>query len=210
MEKVRQVAGKPGSVHPRQTGDVTTIPLGHASRRASRGQPGWWGGKALASRSRRNAADHPYSALLPVGFTMPPPLPGARCALAAPFHPYPWTSRCTGGLLSVALSLRSPSPAISRHRFPVEPGLSSSPASQRGPAVVWPPDAAVSCAGPGHRVNGEAAADRAVPPQPYVPISAATPARRASVSASATPSTRSGRQCRWKAVSRRSSGRSIR
>ena len=26
--------------------------------------------------------------LLPVGFTLPPLLPGARCALTAPFHPY--------------------------------------------------------------------------------------------------------------------------
>ncbi len=28
----------------------------------------------------------PYSVLLPVGFTMPSPLPGPRCALTAPFH----------------------------------------------------------------------------------------------------------------------------
>ena len=32
---------------------------------------------------------------------------------------------CTGGLFSVALSLGSPPPAVSRHRIPVEPGLSS-------------------------------------------------------------------------------------
>jgi len=31
----------------------------------------------------------------------------------------------SGGLLSVALSLRSPSPGVTRHRVPVEPGLSS-------------------------------------------------------------------------------------
>ena len=31
----------------------------------------------------------PYSVLLPVGFTLPPLLPGARCALAAPFRPCP-------------------------------------------------------------------------------------------------------------------------
>ncbi len=31
----------------------------------------------------------PYSVLLPVGFTMPTPLPAPRCALTAPFHPYP-------------------------------------------------------------------------------------------------------------------------
>ena len=32
-----------------------------------------------------------YSVLLPVGFTLPPPSPKARCALTAPFHPYPRT-----------------------------------------------------------------------------------------------------------------------
>src|ERR1700759_5143675 len=31
---------------------------------------------------------HPYSVLLPVGFTLPVPLPDPRCALTAPFHPY--------------------------------------------------------------------------------------------------------------------------
>jgi len=32
----------------------------------------------------------PYSVLLPVGFAVPVLLPGPRCALTAPFHPYPW------------------------------------------------------------------------------------------------------------------------
>ena len=32
---------------------------------------------------------HPYSVLHPVGFAVPRPLPAARCALAAPFRPYP-------------------------------------------------------------------------------------------------------------------------
>ena len=31
----------------------------------------------------------PYSILLPVGFAVPLTLPPARCALAAPFRPYP-------------------------------------------------------------------------------------------------------------------------
>lgn len=36
------------------------------------------------------AGEHrPYSVLLPVGLAMPSPLPGPRCALTAPFHPYP-------------------------------------------------------------------------------------------------------------------------
>ena len=60
---------------------------------------------------------------------MPPPLPSARCALTAPFHPYPPPPRergsRTGGLLSVALSLGSPPPGVTRHRVSMEPGLSS-------------------------------------------------------------------------------------
>ena len=80
---------------------------------------------SLADRSA-GLAGRPYSVLLPVGFTLPPLLPGARCALAAPFHPCRrGTSPCAGGLFSVALSLGSPPPAVSRHRIPVEPGLSS-------------------------------------------------------------------------------------
>ena len=39
-------------------------------------------------------------------------------------HPFTLTGR-TGGLFSVALSLRSPSPDVIRHRVSVEPGLSS-------------------------------------------------------------------------------------
>ena len=64
-----------------------------------------------------------YSVLLPVGFTVPPLLPAERCALTAPFHPYlqpvPWCPMVRnpeGGLFSVALSLRSPSPVVNRHR----------------------------------------------------------------------------------------------
>ena len=33
----------------------------------------------------------PYLALLRAGFSLPPVLPRARCALTAPFHPYPST-----------------------------------------------------------------------------------------------------------------------
>ncbi len=65
---------------------------------------------------------HPYSVLLPVGFTLPPLLPEARWALTPPFHPY---HAMHGGLLSVALSLGSPPPDVIRHRISVEPGLSS-------------------------------------------------------------------------------------
>jgi hypothetical protein len=63
-------------------------------------------------------ARSPYSVLLPVGFTLPPLLPEARCALTAPFHP----SRAEpGGLFSVALSLGLPPPDVIRHRYPWSP-----------------------------------------------------------------------------------------
>lgn len=79
----------------------------------------------------------PYSVLLPVGFTVPPLLPGARCALTAPFHPYRGP-RTAGGLLSVALSLGSPPPAVSRHRVSVEPGLSSPDGCvEGGHPAIW-------------------------------------------------------------------------
>jgi hypothetical protein len=72
----------------------------------------------------------PYSVLLPVGFAVPPLLPGARCALAAPFH--------RGAAEALGRS-RTPSalcgtfpdpscekpPGVTRHRRYAEPGLSS-------------------------------------------------------------------------------------
>src|SRR5690242_20138165 len=68
----------------------------------------------------------PYSVLLPVGFAMPAPLPQPRCALTAPFHPYPAKPKAKrGGSFSVALSLGSPPPDVIRHRMSREPGLSS-------------------------------------------------------------------------------------
>ncbi len=46
-------------------------------------------------RLRKKRPRHPYLALLPVGFAVPLLLPAARCALTAPFHPYP-VRRLTG------------------------------------------------------------------------------------------------------------------
>ena len=58
-------------------------------------------------------------------------LPPARCALTAPFHPYPLTSlhRKWGGIFSVALSVGSRPPGITWHLalwspdFPPSPGM---------------------------------------------------------------------------------------
>ena len=90
-------------------------------------------------RPKAMPSGRPYSVLLPAGFTMPPPLPGARCALTAPFHPCPRRpeSRGVGGLLSVALSLGLPPPGVTRHRVSVEPGLSS-PGAETPKAAIRP------------------------------------------------------------------------
>ena len=43
----------------------------------------------------------PYLVLLRVGFTLPQPLLSARCALTAPFHPYPCGGQAFGQVQSV-------------------------------------------------------------------------------------------------------------
>jgi hypothetical protein len=82
-------------------------------------------------------------ALLPHRFAL---ARGARSAYANP--------PCTGGLFSVALSLGSPPPAVSRHRVPVEPGLSSigGSARQQRPSGCL---AGAVCARIGQRSSGQ-------------------------------------------------------
>ena len=75
--------------------------------------------RGLPCRSRHRAR----GALLPHPFTL------------ACNHPL---RECAGGLLSVALSLGSPPPGITRHRVSVEPGLSSTPPSPAKAAVIQP------------------------------------------------------------------------
>jgi ribosomal protein L34 len=101
---------------------VTTIPLGRRLPDASSNLPG----RPDPDIDPGDCSPRrPYSVLLPVGFTVPLPLPSARCALTAPFHPCRAYATRRGGLFSVALSLGSPPPDVIRHRMSVEPGLSS-------------------------------------------------------------------------------------
>jgi hypothetical protein len=82
-----QAACKPGSVPaPRVGRRGMAIPLGRPLPDASRDLPGRLARKPAFPPQRER---RPYLVLLPVGFTMPPPLPAPRCALAAPFHPHP-------------------------------------------------------------------------------------------------------------------------
>jgi len=83
---MRQRACKPGSVRLASgKRDCAAIPLGGGLPRRSSNQPGRRAGTRLMRR--------PYSVLHPVGFTVPTLLPGPRCALAAPFRPYPAEAR---------------------------------------------------------------------------------------------------------------------
>lgn len=135
--KNRQLACKPGSVWPRLPKETergshssgTTLARSLVQpTRMTRLETGW----ALARPC------HPYSVLLPVGFTVPSMSPWPRWALTPPFHPY---SVKRSGLLSVALSLGSPPPDVIRHRVSVEPGLSSprclSALARRGCPANW-------------------------------------------------------------------------
>lgn len=51
--------------------------------------------------------------------------------------PHLFTLTFTGGMFSVALSLRSPSPDVIRHHSPLEPGLSSLFKKQRDHPAIW-------------------------------------------------------------------------
>ena len=108
-----QVACKPNSVvdgHSSRRRIAT--PLKRPTRRfpavpASRDRnPGERAGPARIRSLGLAGGFPPYLVLLRVGFTLPPPLQAARCALTAPFHPYPGRTR--GGIFSVALAVFEP------------------------------------------------------------------------------------------------------
>ena len=91
-----QVACKPNSVEDDHSSRRRiTAPLKRPTRRfptvpASRDRnPGERAGPARIRSPGLAGGFPPYLVLLRVGFTLPPPLQTARCALTAPFHPYP-------------------------------------------------------------------------------------------------------------------------
>ncbi len=136
--EARQTACKPGSVPPmrvRVGGD------GHSSRTpvAERlMQPT----RAAARRSRLASRNVPGCPPLLLGLAPGGVFPAAAVAGGAvrsyrtvsPLPPARVSPRQAGGILSVALSLGSPPPGVTRHRTSVEPGLSS-PRAQRRAAI---------------------------------------------------------------------------
>ena len=138
------MACKPGSVLALR--QVTIIHLGRSLPNASRDRPGRLRGSAfrpLANQGNRR----PYLVLLPVGFTMPFPLPGPRCALTAPFHPYPQAEACgrfpfCGTFPRVAPAGRYPAPYFRGARtFLPRKGAIARPS---GAAALWPRSGVVS------------------------------------------------------------------
>jgi len=85
-EKQRQPACKPGSVWPglapRRDGHSSGTPVAGRLEQPTRAT-------RPTDKARGQTARRSYSVLLPAGLAVPPTLPPARCALTAPFHPYP-------------------------------------------------------------------------------------------------------------------------
>ena len=128
-----QTACKPGSVHPHQNCFWRKLD-GHSSGTPIAGR--------LARPTRmtnRKRFCRFASAAIPIWSCSRWGLPcRRRCRKRGALLPHPFTLAMTGhgGLLSVALSLGSPPPGVTRHRVSVEPGLSSM-ISHRGRPAVW-------------------------------------------------------------------------
>jgi len=89
------------------------IPLGRSLPGGSCDQLGTWIRRGHVGGLPRGS----YSVLHQVGFAMPLPSPGERCALTTPFHPCrtPRLPAKSGGLFSVALSFESPRLVVNQH-----------------------------------------------------------------------------------------------
>ncbi len=110
---------KPGSVSADHSAAMT-IPLGHPLPNVSRDRPG----RHLEDEAASLRAV-PIWSCSRWGLPCRPRYRGRGALLP---HPFTLTYRALqpyGGLLSVALSLGSPPPGVTRHRIFVEPGLSS-------------------------------------------------------------------------------------
>lgn len=116
---------KPGSVWPDCCqSDAAAIHLGRMLPPASCNPPG----RLIRKLITRPKPDAPsLFGLAPNGVYHATPVTGSAVGSYPTLSPLPANTPqgMTGGLLSVALSLRSPSPGVTRHRVSMEPGLSS-------------------------------------------------------------------------------------
>ena len=116
----RQLACKPGSVWLRREPERGSHSSGTAFARCL-AQPTRMTGLETGRKAFRPAASSLFG-LAPGGVYRAISVAGDAVGSYPTLSPLPVM---TGGLLSVALSLRSPSPDVIRHRVSVEPGLSS-------------------------------------------------------------------------------------
>ncbi len=123
-----QTVCKPGSV-PRLPAAMA-IPLGRTLRGASSNQPGRQRGKRLRCRE---AATPSLFGLAPGEVCRAGPIAGPAVRSYRTFSPLPAGRSRPAVYFSVALSRGSPPPGVTRHRFSVEPGLSSPNAAKRWP-----------------------------------------------------------------------------
>ncbi len=154
--------------------------------------------RATGLETGRVSPRRPYSVLLPVGFTVPVPLPVPRWALTPPFHPYPRTGRgrfaFCGTFPGVAPAGRYPAPCFRGARTFLPDSLSAvvgaavRPTGNPDKGIRAPKVKAV-------RINGQASS--------ISPATSGSASMRRfkvrTVEASATPSIRAGRKCRWNA-----------
>ena len=119
-EEKRESADKPGSV-------VEQSFIWDARHRAPR---------ATYPGTVRTTPVFPYLVLLRMGFTLPCLLPAMRCALTAPFHPYPAKA---GRYIFCGTFRRLSPPRCYLASCPAEPGLSSPTGYEYPPgATAWP------------------------------------------------------------------------
>ncbi len=130
VERKRQMACKPGSVHhPKAVGWPFIWDARYRTPRAT--DPGGDAEMRLAGEP----AHRPYLVLLLVGFTMPLPLPAARCALTAPFHPYPRHARAVCSLWHFPWG--RPRRTLSGTIFPWSPDFPPRSYPRSGHPAIW-------------------------------------------------------------------------
>ena len=137
---------KPVSVRSALPRRVVVIPLGPALLTGSSSLPG--------SSSEAGHLILPYLALLHAGFSMPDELLRPRCALTAPFHPYP-EAEAPGRYLFCctfrSVRLETQLPAINRRVALRRPDFP--PGGARPPSDYLPADPAFTLASGGEDVN---------------------------------------------------------
>ena len=96
--------------------------------------------RPIRHRGKSRNIRRSYLVLLPVGFALPPPLPAARCALTAPFHPcrpHPEGQNGLGGVFLWHFPWGRPRRALPGTAPPWSPDFPPSAFAKGGHPTVW-------------------------------------------------------------------------